>query len=235
VKKLLVVGIIILFIGVGIQPAFAVDIPQKEEIEPKDYLFETIVAIANNPEVRELFEEYSNNIYDLDYNYKGIFLQILFNNPKLLFSKLFTKPKITKEYLNSAFNEGCDIVNIIGEDKTLKMIKSVKLSNPDIVNDLHNILLNDKELSNRISTLAELNEELKPNKPFEDIPFICVILIFLFIRYVLRVEFVNIIIDFIENPDLISILWGLLGVYLNILFIVITLGLQYDCLEIPYL
>ena len=98
-KKVIVLSVIALFICVSFQSALAVE-PKlsadntqiEEDIEPKDYLFDTIIVIANNPEVKELFEEYGNNIYDLDYNYKGILLKILFNNPKLLFSKLFTKP-----------------------------------------------------------------------------------------------------------------------------------------------
>jgi len=202
ISKGLAVAVIILFIGVGVQPAFAIDIPEKEEIEPKDYLFETIIELANNPEFKELFDEYGNNIYNLNYNYKGVFLQILFNNPKLLFSKLFTKPKITNEYLNSVFNEGQKIVDIIGEDKALEMIKSVKLTNPDIFNDLHNIVSNNKELSNRISTLEELNEE-----SFEEIPIICGIIAFLMIRFEIRAMFFYQLYQmFIDNPELSSIL-----------------------------
>jgi hypothetical protein len=42
-KKGIVIGIIFLFVCFSFQPAFAVDIVEKEEIEPIDYLFDTII------------------------------------------------------------------------------------------------------------------------------------------------------------------------------------------------
>ena len=53
---LTVVGITILFLGVGIQPAIAT-VESKEDfidVEPKDYLFQTIIDIANNPDVKDI-------------------------------------------------------------------------------------------------------------------------------------------------------------------------------------
>jgi hypothetical protein len=199
------------------------------EIEPKDYLFETIVAIANNPEVKELFEEYDYKSFISDYNYKGIFIQILFNNPKLLFSNLFTKPKLTSDYLNSLFNEGREIVDIIGEDKALEMIKSIKFSNPEIVNELQNIVLNDEELSNRISTLGELNEE-----SWEDTPIICAISFFMCMRWELRDMILYSLYVFIDNPKLESIILTLrfFNGCVGLIFVSILFSL--DCIEIPY-
>jgi hypothetical protein len=234
-KKIIVIGVIALFIIVGFQPAFATE-PIKstditnEDIEPKDYLFETIIEISNNPEVKELFEEYGNNIYDLVYDYRGIFIQILFNNPSLLFSKLFTKPKITSDYLNSFFNEGCEIVDIIGEDKALEMIKSVKLPNPDIVDELQNIVLNDEELSNRITTLAELNDELKPDKPFWDNPIICSFLMLSAVPIYCFFILLGLLAESLEgNPILywsLAIIAGSLG---SLLLIYLYLGIKFDC------
>ena len=59
ISTTLVFGVILLLIGIGIQPAIAT-IETKEEkidIEPKDYLFQTIIDIANNPDVKELVEQ----------------------------------------------------------------------------------------------------------------------------------------------------------------------------------
>jgi len=230
-KKVIVIGVIALFIFVGFQQAFAsesfisTDII-KEELEPKDYLFDTIVTIANNPEVKELFEEYGNNIYDLDYNYKGIFLQILFRNPSLLFSKLFTKPKITDEYLNSVVNEGCEIVDIIGEDKALEIIKSIEIPNPILLDELDNIIMKNEELSNRISTLKIMNEELKTDEPFLDYPIICFILALIIIRSMLKMSFVGVIFPFIEENPILSVIFRVLG-YFNFGVLIIACSLLY--------
>jgi hypothetical protein len=166
--KALVLGVICLFVGVGVQPAFAVDIPEKEEIEPKDYLFETIVAIADNPDVQYLLEEYNQNIINFDYDGKYIIRQLLIRNPKLLFSMVLSKPEMTIQYLDKAYNQGVALVEIIGKEKIYEIFDSIEISNPDIFDNLYNVILNNKELSNRISTLIELND---------DIAVICAILL----------------------------------------------------------
>ena len=230
VSKTLAVAVIILFLGLAIQPSVAVQPETELDIEPKDYLFETIIDIANNPEVKELFEEYGNNIYDLDYNYKGILLKILFNNPKLLFSKLFTKPKITSEYLNSVFNEGCEIVDIIGEDKALEMVKSVKFTNPDIVDDLHNIVLNDEELSNRFTTLTELNLG-----SLEEPPMICVILVILLLKCGATVIICMNLYEIIQNyPILIMLIYPPFMLNLGVFQICFFLAIVFQCIDFPY-
>ena len=54
-KLLIVVGITILFLGVTVQPAIATIKPEIEiDIEPKDNLFQTIIDIANIPDVKDI-------------------------------------------------------------------------------------------------------------------------------------------------------------------------------------
>jgi len=160
-SKTLVIGIVVLFIGVGIQSAFAIDIPEKEEIEPKDYLYETIVAIANNPDVQDLFENNKNNV-NFDFNNQYIFRQLFFKNPELLCSMVLKKTKTTTQYLDKSYNQGIELVNIFGEEKAVEMLDSVESSNPELLDDLNQIIMNDEELSNRISTLIEMNNETNP-------------------------------------------------------------------------
>ena len=177
-SKTLIMGVIILFVGAGVQSAFAVDIPEKEEIEPKDYLFETIVTIANNPDVQDLLEEYENNIINFDFNNKYVFRQLLIKNPELLSSMVITKPKMNIQYLDKIYNEGIELVDIFGEEKALEMLDSVEITNPELLDDLNNIIMNDEELSNRISTLEELNN---------DTSNICYILFILGFRAIVKV------------------------------------------------
>jgi len=157
-SKTLVMCIVALFIGIGVQSAFATDIPEKEEIEPKDYLFETIVVISNNPDVQDLLDEHKDT-FNLNFNNQYIFRQLFFKNPDLLCSMVFSKTKTTSKYLDDTYNQGIELVDIFGEKKTIEMLDSIELTNPKLLDDLNNIIMNDEELSSRISTLEELNNE----------------------------------------------------------------------------
>ena len=157
-SKTLVMGIVVLFIGIGVQSAFAVDIPEKEEIEPKDYLFETIVAISNNQDIQDLLDEYKDS-FNFNLNNQYIFRQLFFKNPDLLCSMVFTKTKTTSKYLDNTYDQGVELVDIFGEKKTMEMLDSIELTNPELLDDLYQIIINDAELSNRISTLDEMNNE----------------------------------------------------------------------------
>ena len=229
--KGLVVGIIILFIGIGVQPAFAVEpklstnnIQFGEDIEPKDYLFETIIDIANNPEVKELFEENKRNIFDLIYGDNDIDKQILLNNPSLFLTLLFSKPKMTSEYLNFAYNKGSVILNIIGNDEALEMIEAIENSDSEILKDLNNIIVNNKETSKRIAILSELN--------YNEI--ICTIAEFLYLTSLVVFEIFRGIWDL--NPD--GIIWSIIFLpptYISIGLIIISLYLlfEFECINLP--
>jgi hypothetical protein len=163
--KGLVFGVIVLFIGVAVQPGISSNIKQEEKtnVDPKDYLFQTILDISNNPKVKELFEQYkddwkNNNPIGLNSEYRNVFFKLLVKNPKLFFSPLFTTPVDSYEYIESAYDTGCKIINTIGEDKAIQIIESVKFANPEIFDKLTTIIMNNAELSNRITTLTELNE-----------------------------------------------------------------------------
>ena len=238
-KKVIVIGVITLFIVVGFQSAFAVepnkssadDTQVEEDIEPKDYLFETIIEIINNPDIKELIEEYSYNIFKIDYNFKGIYLQILFNNPKLLFSLISPKPKVTYDNLNSAYDDGCEVVDIIGWDKSLEVIKSVKFSNPDIVDEFHNIILDDEELSNRISILEELNEE-----DWDDTPIICAITMGILMGGLYGTAIAYELIELFNSSDSIllnMLLFGLWFFFYAVVSASIFIGIIYDCISFP--
>ena len=110
---LLVVGITILFLGLAIQPSVAIIQPEEEiDIEPKYYIFQTNIDIANNPDVKSLLENYNHNMINSDYDYKSIFTKLLFRNPRLLFNVLITRASITYNSPYKFQNKDIEITNI---------------------------------------------------------------------------------------------------------------------------
>lgn len=181
-KKATVIGIIFLFIGVGIQPAIATEQP-KEKISidsQMDYLFQTVIDIANNPDVKNLLDQNENNILGVNVD-RIIYRKILFKNPILFFNLLITKPTDIDRYLNKCYKMGNKIINIIGEDKTLKIMESVEVTDTAIFDELDNIIKKDEVLSSKLTILKELNKELNIATPTLDGPIMFMFLIILLV------------------------------------------------------
>ncbi len=194
ISKGLAVAVILLFLGVGIQPAIATVEPKEDfiDIEPKDYLFQTIIDIANNPDVKELLEQYKYNLFKIDID-RSIYRKIFFRNPRLFFNTIFTKPSMTIEYLDKCYNKGLDITNILGEDESLEIIENVEITDRKLFDELNNIITKDEELSNRLVTLKEMNSELKSVSPFWDHPIICSILFLIYDPVCLSLDIIGLI------------------------------------------
>jgi hypothetical protein len=174
--KTLAVTVILLFIGVGINPAIATVEPETEfDDVPKDYLFQTIIDIANNPDVKELLEQYYNDFFSVDID-RSVYCKLLLRNPRLMFNILFTKPSISVEYLNKCYNNGVEITNIISEEKTYEIIVNVKVFDTKLLEELNDVISKDENFYNRFETLKEMSKELNPTTHFMDHPIICAIL-----------------------------------------------------------
>jgi hypothetical protein len=185
-NKMLVIGTIILFLGVGVQPAIAT-VQSKEEIifdKSKDFLFQTIIDIANNPDVISLLEQYDNNFVDVEVE-RSVYWKILLRNPFIFFNLLLTKPTNTHRYLNKCFRMGNEITNILGEDKTLDIIESVVVTDKDIYYELDKVIKKDEILSEKLDSLRKINKEVYSVSPTLDSPllhiYIIIILLILFI------------------------------------------------------
>ncbi len=177
--KALAVAVIILFLVVGIQPGIAVQPETYMDVEPKDYLFQTIIYIANDPDVKELFEQYKPEMFKFDID-RSVYRQILLRNPRLMFNTLFTKPSLSVEYLNKCYNNGIRITNILGEDKVIETIENFEFTDTKLFDELNSIISKDEELSKRLSTLTEMNNYIKTDL---DYPIICGILFLLTIGF----------------------------------------------------
>jgi len=175
ITKGLTAIIVLLFIGLAIQPSVTT-VELKEEIidvESKDYLFQTIIDIANNPNVKNLIERDNNDFFKVDIDC-SVYLKILFRNPRLFHSMIFTKPSLTPEYLDKNYNFGLEIKSILGEDKLQEIIESIKVTDKEVFNKLNSIIINNEELSSRIKILKEINNGVNPIISYGDL--ICGIL-----------------------------------------------------------
>ena len=182
--KALTVAVILLFLGLAIQPSVAVKTETELDIEPKDYLFQTIIDIANNPEVKELLEQYGNDLFKLDID-RSVYRKLLLRNPRLIFNTIITKPSMSIEYLTNCYNNGIEITDILGEDKVLEIIESVEVTNTKFYEKLNNIITNDDEISNQLARLTNINNALITKNDYKDNPLFCAILKILFLGLVL--------------------------------------------------
>jgi hypothetical protein len=206
---LIAIGITFLFLGLAIQPSVAVQPETEIDIEPKDYLFQTIIDFANNPDVKELLEQYRYDLFSVELD-RSIYRKIFFRNPRLLFNTLFTKPTMSVEYLDNCYNNGIKITNIIGEDKVIETIENVGVTDTKLFDKLDDIISKDVEISSRFETLKEMNKELD----YGHYPILCGILIL--VSLVVLIPF-TILGVFIVNSltlfgDILN-LWGIAGLF----------------------
>lgn len=176
-SKGLAFAVILLFLGLAIQPSVAVQPETEIDVEPKDYLFQTIIDIANNPEVKEMFEHYDNDLFKFDID-RSVYRKLILRNPRLFFNTLFTKPSMTVEYLDCCYNNGIDITYILGEDKVINTIENVEITDTKLFDEINDIISNDEELLDRLETIKEMNKVTNLNTPiWENYPIICSILL----------------------------------------------------------
>jgi hypothetical protein len=194
-------------------------------VDPKDYLFQTIIDIANNPDVKEILEQYSYDLFNVDID-RSVYRKLLLRNPRLFFDMFFTKPSITQEYFNKCYNMGIEISNIIGEVKVLEIFKSFKITDTKVSDELNNIIVSNEELSNRKITLNEINKEFKSDFQWR-YPIICSLLLITGIPIIIIALILTApIAVFYYNYMIWNILAALLGPILDILIDTIT-GIWY--------
>jgi hypothetical protein len=238
-KSILAFIITILLFGVSIQSSIATDQPEKEidiKAEPKEYLFQTIIDMSNNLDIKGVLEKYNHNLFFSDYDYKDLFSKLLFRNPRLLFNILFSKPSITYEYLSKCYNKGIEITSILGEDIALEIINSIEVIDIELLDELDIIFLKNDELSSKIDTLKEMNKELNPDFPFDKHPIICSILGLMFIYEVAKFgTFYSLFLHFENTNLIISYILKLIATK-SILFVAISYVLleKFQCIVIDW-
>jgi len=226
IKKILAFSIIMIFLGLAVQPGTAnVETDKKDEFD-KNFLFQTIVDIANNKEFKNLIDKEKKNglFLDVHYNIKNIFRKILLKEPNLLSSLFFTRSDLTHGNLDLAYETGCELINIVGEDKALEIIDSITITNPTISKKLSDIIYSNEKIKNKIAEIKLMNRELNPTLPFEGYPLICAVLLMLTFTFAIpMVSIFVIILTLSTHPVLGPLLVGFLGLFSANLALFLTL------------
>lgn len=215
ILKSMVIGITLLFIGLAFQPIVSTNELKKEQMEPNNYLFETMIEIINKPEVNELLNQIidewknDNSYITWDFDSQVIFKNLFLKKPKILVSLLFTESSVTQDYLESSYIKGCEITKVLGEKNVIDTVESVEIKNPEILDELNNFIMDDQELYDRITTLEELNENSE-SLPFRNYSTICKTLLILYYVYLIRCGIVSFFSKFFEGLPIISIIFDIM-------------------------
>jgi hypothetical protein len=224
-KNTIIFGIVILFLGIAVQPGTA-DMQIKTTFkEQKDILFQTITEILNNKEVEDFCEkELKNGLYiDFDNNFRNTCRKILFRNPFLFHSLLFTKPSATEEYLNFAFENSNELIDIVGDDKAIDLVESMTISSPTFSKELINVIEKNDELSSKLEKIKEMNQEFNQNLPIER-PLLCAIALMLTFTYAIPMVTLSVMVLVLSSRPLLGpIFLGILGLFTANLALFLTL------------
>jgi hypothetical protein len=215
ILKSIAILITLLFVGLAIQPIVSTNELKTEQIVPSNYLYETIIDVINDPEIndflKQIEDEWKNNNYCItwDFDSKVIFKNLILKKPKILVSLLLTESSVTQDYLESSYVKGCEITNALGEKNVIDIVDSVEITNPEILDELNNLLINNEELNERISTLEELNVNSQ-SLPFRNYSTICKVLLILYYVYILRCGIVSFFSKFFVGLPIISVIFDLM-------------------------
>jgi len=223
IKSIFVIVTIILLMGLAVQPGTA-KFQLDKDIDEKDYLFQTIIDIANNEDFKNLINQEKNDgLYiDFDYNYINVCRNILIKNPRLLSSLFLTKSPLTYDKLDLAYEKSSELINTIGEEKALDLVESITITNQKISKGLSEIFEKNEDIKNRIEEIKIMNKEINPTSPFEGNPIICGILLMLTFTYAIPMVSICVIILTLSTRPILGpffvVLLGLFSANLALFF-----------------
>ena len=128
--------------------------------ECKDYLFQTIVEISENPEIKDIIKS--------NYKPQRTILPFRRNNADL---------KV--EHLELLYKIGLKIMDRLGEEQVKDLMENLESEKPEFADDLESVVMGNDELRERIYTLNKMNSGELYTTDFEDTPIICLIAVVL--------------------------------------------------------
>ena len=115
----------------------------------KDYLFETMVEISNNEDVKDLTSSNNQNMFPTNSN----------NRLLMPFRRNTNKVSLSVEHLDLLYNMGIKLIDRLGENKVAEIWENVEIDKPEFADELETIIMGNDELKERIYTLIEMNVE----------------------------------------------------------------------------
>jgi len=149
-RKVLAVGIILLFVGIAMAPSVnftAVNASNNDKREnktnQKDLLFQTIIDIANNKEIQGI-------IFKSQLSKSGFF------HPDVKFS-IFNPSVVTKNQLKQMYVVGLLLSKFISKSRMHSLIERYQVNNPMIQKEITAVIEKDATLNGEITQLSNSN------------------------------------------------------------------------------
>ena len=238
-KKILIIGIIFLLVGVNMYPTVAEKsisletISTNDESYVKEYLFQTIIDLVNHPCIQQLLEHSKADMRALfycDVHNNQILNKISFKNYDFLYTMLCTKPSFSQKYLTKLCDQGVALVSSIGEDEALKMLEFMQVNDQNLFNEFTYVIKHDAVLSHRFDTLAKMNDMIPNTLQTWPFPIVCTILFlnyFTLAIYRMFFETIGNIFGFIPIiHNFVQIMWSLLTPFIYLFY---NLGVTFEC------
>ena len=132
----------------------------------KDYLFETMVEISNNEDVKDLTSSNNQNMFPTNFNQRTLFPVRRNTN------------KLSVEKLDLLYNIGIKLIDRLGEEKVAEIMETTNIEKPDFSDELFTTIMGNDDLRDRIYTLSEMNVESETLD--DEFPIICGIIKIIF-------------------------------------------------------
>ncbi len=194
VKKGLVFAVILLFIGVAIQPGISTNTIQEEktDVDAKNYLFQTIIDMVNNKEIQNIIQKSENRGSLTNSLHKpGLIISLM--KSRTPFRLLSQSTFLTKNFLEYAYRIGVKLSRTIDVSKMHLILQRYQVRNQEVQKEINTIIENNANLKAEITQLSSLNCDCEKNNAMNwSFPVICLILliIFMFLFYIGIIAFV---------------------------------------------
>ena len=195
--------------------------------------FSSVVGYSS---VKNTQEEIITSEWDFEYckNYLFETLVEISNNEDVNDLINRNTNKLSVEHLDFLYNIGLKMIDRLGEEKVSEILASVEIANPEVYEELNEVIMSNEELSERIFTLNEMNA--KSEEFVLGFPIICGILI---VIYLIPYEILGVfakLIGFISDPVfsiMLVFVTTAFGIIFILMFPILVLIFVLDCIDFP--